>query len=153
LPNALEISDSGAEHQINFNDKLNKSLVALCVKTNQLSKTDDNLIFDFDNVVIENDKQDSKKSYKNTKAYHPSFAFIGRLLVHIESHKGNTPAKYRQDQTHESCFDNLDAHQIKIKHCRADSASYQQKVLELVAIFGYKKTLKNNHSKTSLYLW
>jgi Transposase DDE domain group 1 len=133
LPNAIEISDSGAEHQINFNDNLNKTLVALCVKTNQLSKTADNLIFDFDNVVIENDKQDSRKSYKNTKGYHPSFGFIGRLLVHIENHNGNTPAKYRQDQTLESCFDNLDAHQIKITHFRADSASYQQKVLELVA--------------------
>jgi Transposase DDE domain group 1 len=133
LPNAIEISDSGVEHQINFNDKLNKTLVALCVKTNQLSKTDDNLIFDFDNVVIQNDKQDSKKSYKKNKAYHPSFSFIGRLLVHIENHNGNTPAKYRQNQTIESCFDNLDKHQIKIKHFRADSASYQQNVLELVA--------------------
>ena len=132
LPNAIEISDSGADHQINFNDKLNKTLVALCVKTNQLSKTDDNLIFDFDNVVIENDKQDSKKSYKNTNAYHPSLGFIERLLVHIENHNGNTPAKYRQDKTLKSCFDNLDAHQIKITHFRADSASYQQKVLELV---------------------
>jgi hypothetical protein len=133
LPNAIEISDSGAEHEINFNDKLNKTLVALCVNTNQLSKTDDNLILDFDNVVIENDKQDAKNSYKKSKGYHPSFAFIGRLAIHIENHNGNTPAKYRQDQTLESCFDNLDAHQIKIAHFRADSASYQQKVLELVA--------------------
>jgi Transposase DDE domain group 1 len=133
LPNAIELSDFGVEHQINFNDKLNKILVALCVKTKQLSKTDDNLILDFDNVVIENDKQDSKNSYKGFKAYHPSFSFIGRLPVHIENHNGNTPAKYRQDHTLESCFNNLDAHQIKITHFRADSASYQQKVLELVA--------------------
>ena len=27
LPNAIEISDSGADHQINFNDKLNKSII------------------------------------------------------------------------------------------------------------------------------
>lgn len=133
LPNAIEISDSGVEHQINFNNKLNNSLVALCVKTNQLSKENDNYILDFDNVVIKNDKQDAKNTFKKTKGYHPSFAFIGRLLVHIENHNGNTPAKYRQDKTLESCFDNLDAHQVKIKHFRADSASYQQKVLELLA--------------------
>jgi hypothetical protein len=133
LPNAIEISDSGAEHQINFNDKLNNTLVVLCVKTKQLSKEEENYILDFDNVVIENDKQDSKKSYKNTKAYHPSFAFIGRLPVHIENHNGNTPAKYRQDKTLENCFDNLDKNQIKIKHFRADSASYQQLVVELAS--------------------
>lgn len=132
LPNAIEISDSGAKHQINFNDKLNKTLVALCVKTNQLSKTDDNLILDFDNVVIANDKQDSNFSYKKSKAYHPGFGFIGRLSVHIENRNGNTPAKYRQEQTLDSCLDNLDEHQIKIKHFRGDSASYQQKVLELL---------------------
>jgi hypothetical protein len=133
LPNAIEISDSGVEHQINFNDNMNNTLVALCVKTNQLSKEEKNYILDFDNVVIENDKQDSKKSYKNTKAYHPSFAFIGRLPVHIENHNGNTPAKYRQDKTLGNCFDNLDKNQIKIEHFRADSASYQQSVVELAS--------------------
>jgi hypothetical protein len=133
LPNAIEISDSGAKHQINFNDKLNNALVALCVKTNQLSKEDQDNILDFDNVVIKTDKQDAKKSYKNTNAYHPSFAFIGRLPVHIENHNGNTPAKYRQDKTLENCFDNLDKNQIKIKHFRADSASYQQSVIDLVS--------------------
>lgn len=132
LPNAIEISDSGVAHQINFNDKLNKALVALCVKTNQLSKTDDNLILDYDNVVIANEKQDAKKSYKGDNAYHPGFGFIGRLPIHIENRNGNTPAKQRQVQILESCFDNLDAHQIKIAHFRGDSASYQQKVLELL---------------------
>ncbi len=133
LPNAIEISDSGVVHQINFNDKLNKTLVALCVKTNQLSKTDNNLILDYDNVVIANNKQDALNSYKGDKAYHPGFGFINHLPIHIENHNGNTPAKYRQVQTLENCFDNLEAHQIKITHFRADSASYQQKVLELVA--------------------
>jgi Transposase DDE domain group 1 len=133
LPNAIEISDSGVAHQINFNDKLNKALVALCVKTNQLSKTDDNLILDYDNVVIANEKQDANKSYKGDNAYHPGFGFIGRLPIHIENRNGNTPAKHRQVQILESCFDNLDAHQIKIAHFRGDSASYQQKVLELLA--------------------
>jgi Transposase DDE domain group 1 len=133
LPNAIEISDSGVDHQINFNDKLNNALVALSVKTNQLSSAEENYVLDFDNVVINNDKQDSKKSYKNTKAYHPSFAFIGRLPVHIENHNGNTPAKYRQDKTLKNCFDNLDKNQIKVKHFRADSASYQQLVVDLVS--------------------
>ncbi len=50
-------------------------------------------------MVIKNDKQDAKNTFKKTKGYHPSFAFVARLLVHIENHNGNTPAKYRQDKT------------------------------------------------------
>ena len=119
-------------HQINYNTKLNKTLIALCVKTNQLISTNKNYILDFDNVVIENDKQDAKKSYKNTKGYHPNFAFIGRLPVHIENHNGNTPAKYQQKQTLERCFNSLKNNNISIEHFRADSASYQKEVIELV---------------------
>jgi hypothetical protein len=132
LPNAVEISETGITHQINFNDNLNKTLIALCAKTNQLSTTENNYILDFDNVVLENDKQDSRKSYKNTKAYHPSFAFIGRLPVHIENHNGNTPAKFRQTNTLKSCFENLKANEIKIAHFRGDSASYQKNVIDLI---------------------
>ena len=62
LPNAIEISDSGVEHQINFNDKLNNALVTVSVKTNQLSSVEENYVLCFDNVVINNDKQDSKKN-------------------------------------------------------------------------------------------
>ncbi len=66
------------------------------------------------------------------KGYHPNFAFIRRLPVHIENHNGNTPAKYAQAETLKRCFDNLNKHQIKIEHFRADSASFQKEVIELV---------------------
>ena len=126
-------TDKGIVHEINHNDHLNKSIVALCVKTKQLDTMAKDHILDFDNVVVETEKQDSKKSYKNTKGYHPGFAFIGRLPVHIENRNGNTPARYRQSETLKRCFDNLDAHGVKIGHFRADSASYQQSVVELVS--------------------
>jgi Transposase DDE domain group 1 len=128
----IEKTITDVEHEINYNSKLNKTLIALCVKTNQLVSGNNNYILDFDNVVIENDKQDAKKSYKNTKGYHPNFAFIGRLPVHIENHNGNTPAKYQQKQTLERCFKNLKNNNINIEHFRADSASYQKEVIELV---------------------
>ncbi|HSN48745.1 MAG TPA: transposase, partial [Flavobacterium sp.] len=41
--------------------------------------------------------------------------------------------QYRQDKTLENCFDNLDKNQIKIENFRADSASYQQLVVELAS--------------------
>jgi hypothetical protein len=83
-------------------------------------------------VAVETEKQDARKNYKKTNGYHPNFAFIGRLPVHIENHNGNTPAKYKQSETLERCFNNLDANGVKTGHFRADSASYQQSVVELV---------------------
>jgi len=125
--------DEKITHQINYNTALNNSLVALCVKTKQLKSDVTNYTLDFDNVVIATEKQDARMSYKMIKGYHPNFAFIGRLPVHIENHNGNTPAKYDQAQTLKRCFDNLEKHQIKIEHFRADSASYQKDVIELVS--------------------
>jgi len=125
--------DGKISHEINYNNSLNDSLIALGVETKQLQSDVTNYTMDFDNVVVANEKQDAKMSYKMTKGYHPNFAFIGRLPIHIENHNGNTPAKYAQAETLKRCFDNLDKHQIKIEHFRADSASYQKEVIELVS--------------------
>jgi hypothetical protein len=128
----VETTTKGIVHEINFNSDLNNFLVGLCVKTNQLDTKDRKHILDFDNVVVATEKQDARMSFKKIKGYHPNFAFIGRLPVHIENHNGNTPAKYDQSGTLERCFNNLDAHGIKIGHFRADSASYQKTVIELI---------------------
>ena len=127
-----EITASGVVHEFNFDTKKNNSLIELAIKTGQLKK-EHGYTLDFDNVVLENNKQDAKKSYKNTNAYHPSFSFIGRLPVHIENHNGNTPAKYKQSDTLKRCFENLNTNGIKIAHFRADSASYQKEVIEFVS--------------------
>jgi hypothetical protein len=127
-----ETTDKGIVHQFNYDNQKNKALIALCVKTGQLNDKE-KYTLDFDNVVLENEKQDAKKSYKNSNAYHPNFAFIGRLPIHIENHNGNTPAKYKQFETLERCFNNLKDNNIEIEHFRADSASYQKEVIEFIS--------------------
>ena len=124
-------TDDGIIHQFNYDNQKNNALIGLCAKIGLLKKTE-KYTLDFDNVVLENDKQDAKKSYKSTKAYHPNFAFIGRLPVHIENHNGNTPARYKQFETLERCFNNLKSNNIEIEHFRADSASYQKEVIEFL---------------------
>lgn len=124
-------TENNIEHQLNYNQSLNHTLVALCVKTNQL-KSNEGYTLDFDNVVIENQKQDAKTSYKNTKAYHPNISFIGRLPVHIENRNGNTPASFEQMESLTRCFENLKKNEIGIKNFRADSASCQQNVFEML---------------------
>lgn len=122
---------NGIEHELNYIPSLNASLVSLAIKTGQLKTGEQNYTLDYDNVVMENEKQDAKMSYKKTKGYHPGIAFIGRLPVHIENRNGNTPARFEQKQTLERCFDNLDKYQVKVTNFRADAASYQQKVFDL----------------------
>jgi len=127
----LNETDKGVFHQLNYNNKMNETLVSLAVKTKQLSAENTGYTLDYDNVITENEKQDAQYTYKHSKGYHPGIAFIGRLPVHIENHNGNTPARYEQTETLQRCFDNLQKQNIKIKNFRADAASYQKGVIEL----------------------
>jgi len=127
-------TDTGVLHELNYNDAMNETLVALAVKTKQLSPACTEYVLDFDNVIVENEKQDAKYTYKHSKGYHPGIAFIGRHPVHIENRNGNTPARYGQKETLQRCFDNLHKQNIKIKKFRADAASYQEEVIKLAEI-------------------
>ena len=129
--NIIKQTEKGVLHQLNYNNNMNETLVALAVKTKQLSADQSEYTLDYDNVITEHDKQDAQYTYKNSKGYHPGMAFIGRIPVHIENRNGNTPARYEQKETLQRCFDNLEKQFIKIKHFRADAASYQKEVIEL----------------------
>ena len=131
MANIVKRTEKGVVHQLNYNNKMNETLVALAVKTNQLNEGEKGLTLDYDNVIIENNKQDAQYTYKHSKGYHPGIAFIGRIPVHIENRNGNTPARFEQKETLGRCFENLHKHNIKIKHFRADSASYQKEVISL----------------------
>lgn len=131
LPNTVIRSKNEITHDFNYNQVLNETLIALAVKLKQLRVNESNTL-DFDNVVIPTEKQDARMSYKKELAYHPNISFIGRLPVHIENHNGNTPARYQQKETLERCFDNLDKNGVRVDYFRADSASCQADVFELI---------------------
>lgn len=130
-PNIIVLTENEVRHTLNYNNAMNETLVALALKTKQLSAEYTDYTLDYDNVIIENDKQDAQYTYKHSKGYQPGFAFVGRIPIHIENRNGNTPASYQQRETLERCFDNLKKHNLKIKNFRADSASYQEEVIAL----------------------
>lgn len=130
--NIVKETTKGVVHQLNYSQQMNKTLVSLAVKTGQLKADHTEYTLDYDNVIMENDKQDAQYTYKYTKGYHPGLAFIGRIPVHLENRNGNTPARYEQVEILKRCFANLKEETIKIKTFRADSASYQKDVVELV---------------------
>ena len=139
-PDIIVQTDNDVLHELNYNNAMNETLVALAVKTKQLYPACTDYTLDFDNVIVENDKQDAKYTYKHSKGYHPALAFVGRISVHIENRNGNTPARYGQKETIQRCFANLHKQNIRIKNFRADAASYQEEVIreaEINAQFFY----------------
>lgn len=120
------------KHEINENPKFNKLLPSLCVALGLIPQNTEGLTLDFDHVINENEKWDSKKTYKFTNGYNPCFANIGECTVYYENKNGNSPAKYRQKETFENIFKNLNNNNISISFVRADSASYQKEVIDLI---------------------
>lgn len=127
------ISDSGISHQFNINEKLNTLLVKALIKTKQLVSSHQGYTLDYDNQVIPTEKYDAAKTYKKCDGYQPGVASIGKHIVYIEGRNGNSQAKYKQAETLKRTFAVLAQGGITVKRFRADSASYQQKVVELVS--------------------
>ena len=131
-PNDVIITENNVVHQINHNKNINNLLLGICVDLKLLKSDIKDYVLDFDNVVLNNDKQDAETSYKMTKAYHPCFANIGNTTVYFENRNGNTPARYAQTQALKNCFDNLKTNKINIESFRGDSASYQKEVFDVL---------------------
>ena len=122
----------GITNDVNYSDKMNQALIGLALKSGLLKKGDNNYVLDYDNVIIEHNKQDARTTYKMTRGYQPALAFIGRLPVHMENRNGNTSPRYEQKETLERCFENFKMAGVHISSFRADAASYQKEVVELV---------------------
>lgn len=123
--------DSGVSHQFNINLPLNELMVKALRVTGQLQK-DKPYDLDYDNQVIPTEKWDAARTYKKCDGYQPGIASISNMPVYIEGRNGNSQAKYKQEQTLERAFETLTGNHISIGRFRADSASYQKDVVEVV---------------------
>lgn len=124
------IQNDEVTHQFNYHHKLNDVLQKLALKTGAIIPAASNT-FDYDNVILENEKSDAAKTYKMTTGYQPGVGSIGRQVVFIEGRGGNTPASYKMNETLGQCFRGLKNNGIYIEHFRSDSAAYQQSVVEV----------------------
>lgn len=133
----LENPDSGVKHEFNINPKLNDLMVKVLKKTGQL-KEGKLYDLDYDNQVQPTEKYDAVKTYKMVSGYQSGIASIANpgtgqaMPVYIEGRNGNSQAKYLQADTLSRAFSNLGKNGIRIGRFRADSASYQKDVVELV---------------------
>lgn len=128
----IHITDNDVVNEVNDNKKLNELLTKLSVGLGLLKSKNKDYTLDFDNVVLKNEKQDAKKSFKMCNGYHPNIANIGNITVYLENRNGNSSAKYGQNKVLENCFNNLKNNGITVNRFRADSASYQKEVIDVV---------------------
>jgi hypothetical protein len=119
---------SGAIHEFSHNMTLNRLMLDIAKKLNVISGD----TLDYDNVIIETEKQDSNWTYKRNKGYQPGVAFIGQTPVYIEGRNGNSPAAYKIAETLDNCIRLLQSKKITFKYFRSDSAAYQFDVVKLM---------------------
>ena len=124
-------SANGIGHEFNINSRLNELLIKSLKKTNQLD-TKTKYTLDYDNQVIATQKYDAKMSYKKCLGYQSGISSIGDLIIAVEGRNGNSPASYKQEETLARTFTLLERQTIQTNRFRADAASYQKEVLDLV---------------------
>lgn len=127
-PKFTHTAKSGAKHEWSINMTLNNLMLTIAKKLDVISST----TLDYDNVIIETEKQDSAWTYKKTKGYQPGVAFIGQTPVYIEGRNGNSPAAHDMAGTLDRCLRLLQSKNIPIKYFRSDSAAYQYEIVKLM---------------------
>lgn len=120
------------EHEFNTNDMLCELNMVILSKLGVFNAEE--LILDYDNTILFNEKRDSKMTYKRDYGYQPGVCTINEEhILYIENRNGNSDAKSFQIDTLQRLFEALEKVDIiKVKHFRADAASYQYEVIELL---------------------
>lgn len=117
-------------HQFSINKKINALNLKVLTSLGILSNKE--LILDYDNTIIFNNKADSAMTYKKEFGYCPGVGIIDNSIVYVENRNGNSNPRTLQDDTVSRMFNLLGAHNIKINAFRADSGSYLYNVVKLV---------------------
>lgn len=119
------------KHEFSINKNLNSLMLDIALKLKLINKNAYHTL-DYDNVVIETENKDSKKTYTHIYGYQPGVSFIGKIPVYIENRNGNVNAETLMSETLQRNFDLLEAKGIKINKFRSDSAAFQQNIIELM---------------------
>ncbi len=129
--NTVYTSDSGLSYNFNINNKLNRLNIKSLKLTKQL-KAGGCYDFDYDNQINANNKWDAKKTYKKTKGYFPGIATIGNNIVGVENRDGNANVKFKQEDTLERFYSQLESESISVNRSRMDAGSYSKNIIDVV---------------------
>jgi len=121
-----------AIHKYNYNELMTKLNMKVLNFTGAFDAKE--LILDYDNSILFNEKKDSSMTYKRARGYQPGICTLNEdQVLYIENRSGNSDAKSFQHETLDRMFTQLEGQGVKkVDRFRADSASYQFKVIQLV---------------------
>ena len=120
------------EHSYCTNGVLEDWMIGLLNATKALGSQE--LVLDYDNTILFCEKNDSKMTYKRQYGYQPGVATLNQeYVVYIENRNGNSDAKSFQSDTLQQLLDAWERNGGRmIDVFRADAASYQYEVIQLV---------------------
>lgn len=123
---------SGKEHAYSTNAAMAKMNVSLLKHMGILGKP--GFTLDFDHSIIFNEKRDSSMTYKRQYGYQPAVCTVNEdQVLYIENRNGNSSAAAFQLDTIERIFSLLEENNAgRPAHFRADAASYQYEVIDLL---------------------
>ena len=147
--NTIVTSTSGKEYEFNINEKMNDLNIKSLLLTKQLKKGEV-YDFDYDNQIIEHEKWDAKRTYKNTTGYFPGVATINDKIVYIENRDGKANVKIAQDKTLERAYEQLQKNEIKINRSRMDAGSYAKDIIDMVSKHSRLFYIRANRSESML---
>ena len=145
--NTILTSTSGKQYEFNINEKMNDLNIKSLLLTKQLKKGE-MYDFDYDNQIIEHEKVDAKRTYKNTTGYFPGVATINDKIVYIENRDGNANVKIAQDVTLERAYELLQENGIKINRSRMDAGSYAKDIIDIVSKHSRLFYIRANRSES-----
>lgn len=126
------VSKGGAANELCNNERMNRLLVGLLVRTGQLVPGAKGQVLDFDNQFIPAGKYDSKKGYKKEYGYFPGIASIDSHPVYVEGRNGNSNVKFGQAETLQRTYALLRESGIKVARSRMDCGSFTKEVVDTV---------------------
>jgi hypothetical protein len=116
------------EHQFSLAEEMNRlNLKMLCLLPDFKKK---DVVLDYDNTIIFNQKKDALFTYKKENGYFPGVGMIGKHIVYVENRNGNSSAHVMQHETIDRMGNQLKEVKITIDAIRADSASYTYDIIQ-----------------------
>lgn len=118
-------------HEFSLHQSLNELNLRLLKRLGL--KENGGYTLDYDNTILFTEKSDALRTYKKDCGYCPGVGLIGSNVVYVENRNGNSHAQTMQFETLQRMFAALESQNITVKSFRADGASYQFDVVDLIS--------------------
>lgn len=116
------------DHHFSLSENINRLNIKMLSKLPGFHKK--NVVLDYDNTIIFNEKEDAQRTYKNENGYCPGVGIIGEHIVYVENRNGRSSAQVLQHETIERMCTLLHEAGVTIDAIRADSASYTYEIIK-----------------------